>query len=160
MYLDKVGNRADLNNKAHKGDIIVAGIDDILVTIAQCCKPVKGDPIVGYITKGQGIAVHKKDCINIKRSHRLIDVEWNMNSDTAYLTDLRIITIKGKNNLLDIITKSSQKNIFIESVTTIEEDTQTIFDITIKTNDSTQLENFISDVKSLPSLISVERKSN
>ena len=159
IYLGKVGNRSNISNKAHKGDIIVAGIDDILVTIAQCCKPVKGDPIIGYITKGQGIAVHKKDCINIKNSNRLIDVEWNMSSDSAYLTDLRVTTSIGKNNLLDIITKASQKDIFIESVTTIEEETQTVFDITIKTTDATHLENFIADLKSLPSLISVERKN-
>ena len=159
IYLDKVGNRSNISNKAHKGDIIVAGIDDILVTIAQCCKPVKGDPIIGYITKGQGIAVHKKDCINIKNSNRLIDVEWNMNSDSAYLTDLRVSTTIGKNNLLDIITKASQKDMFIESVTTIEEETKTVFDITVKTDDATQLENFIADLKSLPSLISVERKN-
>ena len=159
IYLDKVGNRSNISNKAHKGDIIVAGIDDILVTIAQCCKPVKGDPIIGYITKGQGIAVHKKDCINIKNSNRLIDVEWNMSSDSAYLTDLRVSTTIGKNNLLDIITKASQKDMFIESVTTIEEETKTVFDITVKTDDATQLENFIADLKSLPSLISVERKN-
>ena len=159
IYLDKVGNRSNISNKAHKGDIIVAGIDDILVTIAQCCKPVKGDPIIGYITKGQGIAVHKKDCINIKNSNRLIDVEWNMNSDSAYLTDLRVSTTIGKNNLLDIITKASQKDMFIESVTTIEEETKTVFDITVKTDDATQLENFIADLKSLPPLISVERKN-
>ncbi len=159
IYLGKVGNRSNISNKAHKGDIIVAGIDDILVTIAQCCKPVKGDPIIGYITKGQGIAVHKKDCINIKNSNRLIDVEWNMSSDSAYLTDLRVSTTIGKNNLLDIITKASQKDMFIESVTTIEEETKTVFDITVKTDDATQLENFIADLKSLPSLISVERKN-
>ena len=159
IYLGKVSNRADLTNKAHKGDIIVAGIDDILVTIAQCCKPVKGDPIIGYITKGEGICVHKKDCINIKNSNRLIPVEWNMNSDSHYLTDLRISTTIGKNNLLDIITKASQKDIFIESVATIEEETQTIFDLTIRTDDSMHLENFIADLKSLSSVISVERKN-
>jgi len=157
IYLGKVGNRTNLTNKARKGDIIVAGIDDILVTIAQCCKPVKGDPIIGYITKGEGIAVHKKDCINIQNSNRLINVEWNMSSDSSYLTDLKIITIRGKNNLLDIITKASQKNIYIESVTTTEEEDRTIFDVTIKTDNADHLEGFIADVKSLSTLISVER---
>ena len=159
IYLGKVSNRADLTNKAHKGDIIVAGIDDILVTIAQCCKPVKGDPIIGYITKGEGICVHKVDCINIKNSNRLIPVEWNMSSDSHYLTDIRISTTIGKNNLLDIITKASQKDIFIESVATIEEETQTVFDLTIRTDDAVHLENFIADLKSLSSVISVERKN-
>ena len=159
IYLSKITNRSTLSNKAIKGDIIVAGTDDILVTIASCCKPVKGDDIIGYITKGEGIAVHKKDCQNIKSSTRLIDVEWNMDSEASYLTDLIIKVIKGKNQLLDIITKASQKDVYIESVKTIEDVDSTTFAVTIKTTNSSQLEMFISDLKSLPFLISVERKS-
>ena len=157
VYLSKITNRSNLSNRAQKGDIIVAGTDDILVTIASCCKPVKGDKIVGYITKGEGIQVHKYDCINIKTSNRLIDVEWNMNSDTSYLTDLTIKVVKGKNQLLDIITKASQKDVYIESVKTVEDIDYTTFNVTIKTTNSEQLEMFISDLKSLPFLISVER---
>ena len=157
IYLSKVTNRSNISNKAVKGDVIVAGTDDILVTIASCCKPVKGDSIVGYITKGEGIAVHKKDCQNIKTSNRLIDVEWNMNSESSYLTDLTIKVIKGKNQLLDIITKASQKDVYIESVKTYEDVDSTTFAVTIKTTNSTQLENFISDLKSLPFLIDVGR---
>ncbi len=159
IYLEKVSNHSDITNKAHKGDVIVAGIEDILVTIAPCCKPVKGDPIIGYITKGEGIAVHKKDCPNILHSNRLIDVEWNMNSISSFLTGLSITTTKGKNQLLDIITKASQKDIFVESVTNIEEDTYNRFELTIKTNDAEHLDNFISDVKSLPFIINIERKN-
>lgn len=159
IYLSKITNRGTLSNKAIKGDIIVAGTDDILVTIASCCKPVKGDDIIGYITKGEGIAVHKRDCQNIKTSTRLIDVEWNMESEASYLTDLIIKVIKGKNQLLDIITKASQKDVYIESVKTIEDVDSTTFAVTIKTTNSSQLDMFISDLKSLPFLISVERKS-
>ncbi len=158
IYLSKISNRSNISNKAQKGDIIVAGVDDILVTIASCCKPVKGDPIVGYITKGEGIAVHKKDCQNIKTSNRLIDVDWNMSNDASYLTDLTIKVLPGKNQLLDIITKASQKDVYIESVKTYEGDSDTIFAVTVKTTNSSQLENFISDLKSLPFLLEVERK--
>jgi (p)ppGpp synthase/HD superfamily hydrolase len=83
-----------------------------------------------------------------------------MSSESHYLTDLRITMTIGKNNLLDIITKASIKDVFIESVTTIEEETHNIYDITLRTDDSVHLENFIADLKSLPSIISVERKSN
>ena len=160
IYLGKMNNGFASSNKAVKGDIIVAGTDDILVTIAKCCKPVKGDEIIGYITKGEGIAVHKKDCINIKDSHRLIDVSWNMDSNSTYLTDLKIKVLKGKNQLLDIITKASQKDIYIESVKTIEELDYTVFAVTVKTTSSTQLENFISDVKSSSFVVEIGRKSN
>ncbi len=160
IYLGKVVNHTNLSNKAVKGDIIVAGTDDILVTIANCCKPVKGDKIVGYITKGEGIAVHKVDCPNIKNSTRLIDVAWNMNSESSYLTDLYITVTKGKNQLLDIITKASQKDVYIESVKTIEEDAATKYTITVKTANINELDNFISDLKSLPFVIEVGRGHN
>ena len=66
-----------------KNDIIVAGCDDILVNLASCCTPVFGDEIIGYITKGQGITVHKKSCVNMREiKDRLIDVEWNNKNDT------------------------------------------------------------------------------
>lgn len=160
IYLGKVSNHTNYSNKAMKGDIIVAGTDDILVTIASCCQPVKGDSIIGYITKGDGITVHKSDCPNIKNSTRLIDVAWNNAIESTYLTNISVKVIKEKNQLLDIITKASQKDVYIESVKTYEEDTNTTFAITIKTNNTNQLENFISDLKSLPFVIEVERTYN
>lgn len=160
IYLGKVANRVANSSKAIKGDIIVAGTDDILVTIANCCKPVKGDKIVGYITKGEGITVHKADCINIKNSTRLIDVEWNMSSDSSYLTDLYVKVLKGKNQLLDIITKASQKDVYIEAIKTIEEDMATIYSLTVKTNNNQELDNFISDLKSLSFVVEVGRGHN
>ena len=160
IYLGKILNNNDISSRAVKGDIIVAGTDDILVTIAKCCKPVKGDKIVGYITKGEGVLVHKHDCVNIKGSNRLIDVEWNMDNNGSYLTDLNVKVIKGKNQLLDIITKASQKDIYIESVKTIEDLDYTKFDITVKTSNSQQLEAFISDVKSLSFVVEVGRSRN
>jgi GTP pyrophosphokinase len=149
IYLSRVANRTDIDENSIKGDIIVAGTDDILVKIAKCCKPVKGDKIVGYITKGEGIAIHKADCPNIQNSNRLIDVKWNMNSDSSYLTDLAITVVKGKNQLLDIITKASVLDLYIESVHTIEEENLTKFVVTVKTVDVNQLDKFITELKSL-----------
>ena len=80
-----------------------------------------------------------------------------MNSESSYLTDLTIKKKKKKNQLLDIITKASQKDVYIESVKTYEDVDSTTFAVTIKTTNSTQLDNFISDLKSLPFLIDVGR---
>ena len=160
IYLGKIINNTNLSSRASKGDIIVAGTDDILVSIAKCCKPVKGDKIVGYITKGEGVLVHKCDCINIKDSNRLIDVEWNMGNNGSYLTDLTITVLNGKNPLLDIITKASQKDIYIEAVKTDEDVDYTKLNITVKTSNTEQLEAFISDVKSLSFVVEVRRSHN
>ena len=157
IYLSRVANRTNIDENSIKGDIIVAGTDDILVKIAKCCKPVKGDKIVGYITKGEGIAIHKSDCPNIQNSNRLIDVKWNMTSDSSYLTDLSITVLKGKNQLLEIITKASQLDIYIESVRTFEEENLTKFVVTVKTVDVSQLDKFISELKSLNFVTDVGR---
>lgn len=161
IYLGRVNSgNVPAKDKAIKGDIIVAGMDDILVTIAKCCKPVKGDPIVGYVTKGNGVQVHKASCHNIKETNRLIDVEWNMNNQASYLTDLQIKVLKGKNNLLDIITKASQKDVYIESINTIEEPDFTKYAVTIKTENVDQLNAFINELETLSFVREVVRKIN
>jgi len=160
IYLDKVNSHLNKSNKSLKGDVIVSGKDDILITIAKCCQPVKGDKIVGYITKGDGIAIHKSDCPNIKMSNRLIEVKWNEKIDNSYLTNIMIKVIKGKNQLLDIITKASQKDRYIEAVKTNEEENYITFNLSVKTNNVSQLENFINDIKSLPFVIEVGRTYN
>lgn len=157
IYLDKVSN-SKKKSKTYKGDIIVAGIDDILVTLANCCKPVKGDPIIGYITKGEGILVHKKDCVNIKKSMRLIDVKWNYASDSSYYTDLSVTVTSGNNQLLDIITKAGQKDVYIDAITLDSDVTYPKYSLTVKTVNKEQLDNFISELKSLNTVIEVVRK--
>ncbi len=161
VYLGKAIGSHVVPNRAMKGDIIVAGTDDILVTIAKCCRPVKGDDIVGFVTKGNGVQIHKKGCPNVQDTERLIDVQWNYNNkDGSYLTDIKVTVIKGKNQLLEIITKASQKEIFIESVNTFEDEDTTTFALTVKTTDINQLNNFISDLKSLSDVKEVERRIN
>ena len=160
IYLGKFNEINNKNKHESACDVIVAGTDDVLITIANCCKPIKGDEIIGYVTKGEGIQVHRKNCHNIKNSERLIEVSWNNDhSESTYLTDLYIKVLKGKNQLLDIITISSQKEVYIESVQTKEEIDFTIFNVTVKTQNSSQLEMFISALKSLPFVIEVERKN-
>lgn len=156
-YLGKINNNAKSKNNLIKGDIIVSGTNDIKVRIANCCKPIKGDKIVGYVTKGEGILVHRASCHNIANSTRLIDVSWNDSSEATYLTDLYIKTLKDKNQLLDIITVSSQKEVYIESVNTKEEIDYNLYNITVKTSNTNQLDMFISALKALPNVIKVER---
>ena len=83
-----------------------------------------------------------------------------MGNNGSYLTDLSITVIKGKNQLLDIITKASQKDIYIESVKTVEDIDYTKFAITVKTSNAQQLEAFIADVKSLSFVTDVGRSRN
>ena len=158
IYLEKFENNTVRDSKAMKGDIIVDGTDDILVTFAKCCKPVKGDEIVGYITKGEGIQVHRKDCPNIKEANRLIDVKWNMNSGNEFYTDIEVKIERGSDRLLDIITIASQKNVSISQVKTKEEDAYLIYDLTLKLTDIVYLNNFLNELSSIKYVKEVNRK--
>ena len=139
VLLDKVLNKNYEIKNNYKKDIIVDGCDDILVNIAECCKPVKGDEIIGYITKGNGVSVHKKTCVNKKNIEtRLINVSWNMDSDNSYVSKLKIYTNESKNNLIDIVTKASLKNVIV------------------KVKNKNDLEEFKESVRILPFVVKVE----
>ena len=151
ILLERVINNIKTEKTNYKNDIIVDGFDDILVTLANCCHPIMGDEIVGYITKGEGINVHKKDCINIKNlQNRIINVSWNLKSENRnYITKLSVITIEGNNNLLSIVTKASQRDVIVTSISEFNSNNKSGYDITVKVKNNYDLELFIDDLKSL-----------
>ena len=125
-----------------KDDVIVDGNVDIKYTLAKCCKPVKGDDIIGFITKGEGVKVHVKDCLNIKNNtDRLIKVEWNYNSDNTYLTDLVLIVSKH-NDLLDIMSEATKEKIHISQIHNKEVADEVLCNLTIKVKNKDDLERF------------------
>lgn len=157
LILEKMSSSVH-KKKDYKNDIIVAGCEDILVTIANCCTPVMGDEIIGYITKGNGVIVHKKDCANIKGvENRLIDVSWNTSSETHFTTYLMIHTNNINNNLLEIITKGSQRNVSITKLDTIEKGNEVDYALTVSVPNLDALNMFITDLEALKFVIKVER---
>ena len=157
IILSKVNSNdhVDINIK---DDIIVEGIDQIKVNIAACCKPIKGDNIVGYITKGNGISVHRNNCPNISDiEERLIDVKWNDNVDKKYLTNILVRANNNKNVLMDIVAKTSTQDITVQSINTINTTDDFLFDISILVQNKEKLDKFIRDLEILDSIIKVER---
>lgn len=148
--IEKVSKNQTIPKHNNKNDIVVGEYNDILVTLAKCCKPVKGDNIIGYITKGEGISVHKADCPNIlEKSERLIDVVWSENNENDYYTDIYIETLNDKNYVSDIINKASIKNISVVSLTTSETNEDTLYTLTIKVKNTTELNDFLNSLYSL-----------
>ena len=145
-------------NKA-KNEVLVSGATDILVNFANCCKPVFGDEIVGFITKGEGVKIHRKDCDNIKdNKERIINVSWNKDIDNFYETSIIIETTTGKNNLLDIISKATTKNVNVYNIKTKVIDLNTIFEMTVKVKNKDELDDFINSLYSLKVVRKVKRK--
>ena len=156
--IEKVNNRPQTIGN-YKNDIIVAGIGDILVNLAKCCKPVKGDDITGFITKGQGITIHRKNCPNIlDQKDRLIDVSWNYQNDSTYTTDLYIETDNNKNYLSDIIATFTKRNVHIDSFKAKEYTNYYIYEVTIKVKNKEEVERIILDFEMLSFVGSVSRE--
>ncbi len=143
-----------------KNDILVEGMNEIKVSLSGCCKPIPGDNIIGYITKGSGITVHRSSCKNIiDLDERLINVKWNDDLTKKFPTDILIYTTPN-DNLLDIITKASSNNIVIDSVTTITKSEFRIYSLTILVENTIALEKFFRELYNLSFVDKVERQIN
>ena len=101
ILIEKIQAHKDYTQ--NKNDIYVDGFDNIKYNLAKCCKPVKGDQIIGFITKGDGVTVHKENCINVSNNtERLIKCEWNYSISGTYLTDL-VVLVNNNNFLMDVL---------------------------------------------------------
>ena len=146
------------DNTDYKGDIIVAGTDNIKISLANCCNPVFGDEIKGYITKGQGITVHRCDCPNIKNeTKRIIDVSWNIAGDNSYYSGIKVKVESGKNRLADIVTLCSTHNIYVDSINTSEENLDTIYKLSLKVKNKDELNSLIVAINNLSFVKEVDR---
>ena len=138
-------------------DIIVSGIDKVKVNLANCCNPVFGDEIIGYITKGNGISVHRMNCHNLENmDDRTIDVTWNNNNNKRYLTVLMIYTKTSDNHMVDLIQSISMININIEGVKTISRDNIT-YELSCYVTGIEQLDKLILAIKKNSFVEKVER---
>ena len=158
IILDKVNN-VERKPIAAKNDIIVRGIDEIKANIAACCKPIPGDEIVGYISKGNGINVHRTVCPNVnEEEERIIDVSWNEEVSKKYSTDLLISADDNKDLLLNIISKSSGSEITIQSINShVNGQNRHLVTINVLVADTEKLEKFMHDLMMIPQVTNVER---
>lgn len=144
-----------------EGGVIVEGIDNMKVAIAGCCMPVYGDPIVGYITKGFGVKVHRADCPNVQNEQsRLIDVSWDENyEDRTYECWLHIDAVDRNFLISDIVTMMSQYHISITGLNSevLPDKVNSYVEIKIKVHDNTQLQNVIDNLKKIDSIVAVSR---
>ena len=111
-------------------DIIVSGIDKVKVNLANCCCPVFGDEIVGYITKGNGITIHRISCHNLEMlEDRTVDVVWNEVSNKKYLTFLLIYTNTSDNHMMDLIQAIAIQNVSIDSFKTLDRGDHVLYEV-------------------------------
>jgi GTP pyrophosphokinase len=99
-----------VRKKKLKAGVLVKGVDDILIKFGKCCQPVPGDPIIGYITRGYGVTVHRANCVNAlgMNPERQIEVEWNQETSEMYPVKIRIISQDRVGLLADVVSNISK----------------------------------------------------
>ena len=144
--------------EADKDHIIsVAGFDDIKVNLASCCNPIPGDRIIGYITKGSGISVHRMICPNVaKLNERLIDVTWNENKE-KFLTTIVVYASVGNDVLVPIISKAASNDIGIRNVVNNKNADGQAVELGVIVKNKEELFKFINNIKNITGVKEVER---
>ena len=145
--------------------LTVKGIDDILVYRARCCNPIRGEPIVGYVTRGKGVSVHSKDCPNVQNlmyeEERRMAVEWTQSADVAYKIRL-IIYVEDRPGVLNELTSVlSEENVNIGSVETRSTkgpNPLAIVELTIDIHDVKQLDRITAGMRRVPGVREVGRR--
>ncbi|MDD2181276.1 MAG: bifunctional (p)ppGpp synthetase/guanosine-3',5'-bis(diphosphate) 3'-pyrophosphohydrolase [Bacilli bacterium] len=141
-----------------KNDIVVEGIDDIKVNVASCCKPIPGDRIVGYITKGYGITVHRMVCPNISDlDERIIEVRWNEIIDKKYPTSILVEATNIENLLLNIIAKTANSSVVVQNINAITKNNNYLYEIVVLVEHKENIIKFMDEIKLIPSVVAVER---
>ncbi len=141
-----------------KNDVKVEGIDEIKVNVAGCCKPIPGDEIIGYISRGNGINIHRINCPNISElEERVIPVSWNETVSKKYETDIIVRASNVKNVLVDIVSKTSNMDISIKNVKTIPFNEEFIYEITLLVENTDKLKKYMSEIAKIKTVFEVER---
>ncbi len=157
--------RSSVGSSGSTEGISVRGVGSLLTQISRCCKPVPYDPIVGYITRGKGVSVHRRDCANILNLSegdqlRMIEVEWGDERTQAYPVDLQVIAYDRPALLRDISQIMADQNLNVTAVNTQSDaDEQTAcMNLTVELSDVEQLSRTMDKLRQLSNVLQVERR--
>ncbi|OPZ83915.1 MAG: GTP pyrophosphokinase [Firmicutes bacterium ADurb.Bin419] len=143
--------------------VLVKGIENCLVRISRCCNPVPGDAIIGYITRGRGVSVHRTDCANVTNNidgdTRLIDVEWYMaNSNVAYNAEVTVMANDRTALLMEITNVIGESKIPLKAINARTTKEQiAVMNLTMEITNTEQLEKIIKKLKKVDGVFEVSR---
>lgn len=155
---DKPGNK--YNTKLGQG-ISIKGVDNIKVRFARCCNPVPGDEIIGYITRGRGVSVHRKDCpniTNIEGQERFMEVSWNMSEKAEYQAEIQIKALDRPGLLTEITQNIANSELSLTSLSArTNKEKLAIMNIALEIKNLDQLRNLMKNIRKLKGVIDVYR---
>ena len=164
---EMVSEKPKSSNNSLKGGIIVKGIDDVAVRFSKCCSPVPGDEIVGFVTRGRGISIHRTDCVNMLNisefdKQRLIEAEWQQlegkEGGEKYNADIKIYANNRSGLIVDVSKVITERKIEMKSLNcrTNKQGTATI-DIGFEISGIEQLNELMTKLGAIPGVIDIER---
>lgn len=152
--------------KKNSSGVIVKGLDNILVRFAKCCNPLPGDEIIGYVTKGRGVAIHRADCPNCRMNDeffkkRIVDVSWDDPKKSKFEGEIRIVGTDRKSMLNDVIHTIAMQKLNINGINARKsKDEITQINLLIEVNNISELTNLMKKIKAIPGVDDVFRVRN
>ena len=144
--------------KSSESDIIVGDTKNIETSIANCCLPVPGDEIVGYITKTSGIRIHRKTCSNVELfDERIVKASWNPKLTGKYSSELIIHTTSKENIVLDIVQTAASLSINVENVNLVNKGINNVYSVDILVSNLEDLNKYILNLQKIKYVSDVER---
>ena len=161
--LEKTAEKTPQRVEKHASGVIIKGIDNIKIRFSKCCNPVPGDAIVGYITRGRGVSVHRADCTNIhdlsdSEDQRFIEVQWDYKEKATFISELQIKALDRPRLLQDITSMYVDAKLNAISLNLrINKEKIAIADIGFEINETKQIEDLIKKLKRLDGVLEVYR---
>ncbi|MBL7074786.1 bifunctional (p)ppGpp synthetase/guanosine-3',5'-bis(diphosphate) 3'-pyrophosphohydrolase [candidate division KSB1 bacterium] len=149
--------------KGKERGVRVQGLDNLMFTFAKCCQPLPGDPILGFVTRGKGITIHRHDCYNIerlmKRSRKNVPVEWDVAKDKRFNARLKIVAVDRKSLLHDITESIARLDLNILKMDLAVEDSLASGTMIVEVNNLKQLTRIMERIEKVKGMMVVERIS-
>jgi GTP pyrophosphokinase len=144
----------------------IEGVDDVLVKLARCCTPVPGDEIVGFITRGSGVSVHRSDCINVtdlklNQGDRIVPVKWNLGAKTSFMVNIQVEALDRARLLSDITRTLSDQHVnILNAAVSTSKDRTAISRFTFEMADASHLDAVLASVRGVEGVYDVYRVTN
>ncbi len=159
-------NKKDVKNQKSKSAIVVKGLNDVAFRFSKCCNPVPGDEIIGYVTRGRGVSIHRTDCPNVinlpeEERKRLLEAEWGAAAEgsSTFITTIQVVTMEKKGILMDISSVIGKEDITIDSLVArrTKNNQENVFSISVEIKAKEQLEQLVKKIQGVPGVYDVLR---
>lgn len=169
QFENKVSNSEANNEKLkikHNAGVVVQGVGNLLIRLSRCCNPVPGDEIIGYITKGRGISIHRKDCPNVQsiEEERLIEVEWeaaDLQAKNDYNVDIEVYGYNRNGLLNEILQVVNSLTSNINGVNAkVDQNKMATLVLTLQIHNINHLQRVVDKIKQIPDIYAVRRLMN